>query len=100
MPSGEDRLIQRFFRPLARDPAALGLSDDAAVIAPPPGADLVLTTDGVIEGVHFLSDGPADAGARKALRSNLSDLAAKGGEPLGCLRGLAFSRKVDEKWLI
>ena len=35
MPSGEDRLIERFFRPLARDPAALGLVDDAAVITPP-----------------------------------------------------------------
>ncbi len=100
MPSGEDRLIQRFFRPLARDPAALGLSDDAAVIAPPPGADLVLTTDGVIEGVHFLSDDPADAVARKVLRANLSDLAAKGAEPLGFLLSLALPSKIDEKWLM
>jgi thiamine-monophosphate kinase len=100
MPSGEDRLIQRFFRPLARDPAALGLSDDAAVIAPPAGADLVLTTDGVIEGVHFFPDDPADAVARKALRANLSDLAAKGAEPLGFLLSLALSDKADEQWLM
>jgi thiamine-monophosphate kinase len=99
MPSGEDRLIERYFRPLARDPAALGLSDDAAVIAPPAGADLVLTTDGVIEGVHFFPDDPADAVARKALRVNLSDLAAKGAEPLGFLLSLALPDKADEKWL-
>ena len=99
MPSGEDRLIQRFFRPLARDPAALDLSDDAAVIVPPPGADLVLTTDGVIEGVHFLFEDPADAVARKALRANLSDLAAKGAEPLGFLLSLALPSKIDEQWL-
>jgi thiamine-monophosphate kinase len=99
MPSGEDRLIERFFRPLARDPAALGLVDDAAVITPPAGADLVLTTDGVIEGVHFFPDDPADAVARKALRANLSDLAAKGAEPLGFLLSLALPGKADEKWL-
>jgi thiamine-monophosphate kinase len=99
MPSGEDRLIERFFRPLARDPAALDLTDDAAVIAPPAGADLVLTTDGVIEGVHFFPDDPADAVAKKALRANLSDLAAKGAEPLGFLLSLALPGKADEKWL-
>jgi thiamine-monophosphate kinase len=99
MPSGEDRLIERFFRPLARDPAALGRVDDAAVITPPAGADLVLTTDGVIEGVHFFTDDPADAVARKALRANLSDLAAKGAEPLGFLLSLALPGKADEKWL-
>ena len=99
MPSGEDRLIQRFFRPLARDPAALDLADDAAVIAPPAGADLVLTTDGVIEGVHFFPDDPADTVARKALRANLSDLSAKGAAPLGFLLSLALSGKADEKWL-
>lgn len=99
MPSGEDRLIQRFFRPLARDPAALGLVDDAAVITPPAGADLVLKTDGVIEGVHFFPDDPADTVARKVLRANLSDLAAKGAAPLGFLLSLALSSKADEKWL-
>ena len=48
MPSGEDRLIGRFFRPLARNPGAFDLHDDAAVITPPAGYDLVLTTDAVI----------------------------------------------------
>src|ERR1700687_5506054 len=99
MPSGEDRLIERFFRPLARDPAALGLVDDAAVITPPAGADLVLTTDGVIEGVHFFPDDPADAVARKALRANLSDLAAKGAEPLGFLLSIGLPACTPAEWL-
>src|SRR5580704_19588636 len=54
--SAEDRLIARYFRPLAKHPGALGLVDDAAVIAPPPGCDVVLTTDGVIAGVHVFPD--------------------------------------------
>ena len=99
MPSGEDRLIARFFRPLARAPEALDLADDAAVLAPPAGADLVLKTDGVIEGVHFFPGDPADSVAKKALRANLSDLAAKGAEPLGFLLSLALNDKADEKWL-
>jgi len=51
--SGEERLIARYFRPLAKHPAALGLLDDAAALEPPAGCDLVLKTDGLIGGVHF-----------------------------------------------
>ena len=76
--SAEERLIARYLRPLATHPGALGLVDDAAVLTPPSGCDLVLTTDGVIAGVHFFPDDPADGVGRKALRMNLSDLAAKG----------------------
>ncbi len=65
--SGEDRLIARYFRPLARHPGALGLLDDAAVLTPPPGSDLVLTTDVVLGGVHFFADDPPNSIARKAL---------------------------------
>lgn len=99
MPSGEDRLIGRFFRPLARDPGAFDLRDDAAAITPPAGHDLVLTTDAVIEGVHFFRDDPAADIARKALRANLSDLAAKGAEPLGFLLTLALPKSIDEEWV-
>ena len=56
--SAEDRLIARHFRPLATHPGALGLADDAAVLAVPPAHELVLTTDAVIAGVHFLADDP------------------------------------------
>ncbi len=99
MPSGEDNLIDRFFRPLARDPGAFNLRDDAALITPPAGTDLVLTTDAVIEGVHFFPGDPAQAIAKKALRANLSDLAAKGAEPLGFLLTLAMPKSVDEEWV-
>jgi thiamine-monophosphate kinase len=97
--SAEERLIARYFRPLARHPGALGLADDAAVLTPPPGCDLVLTTDGVIAGVHFFPDDPPDTIGRKALRMNLSDLAGKGAKPLGFLLSAALPAGVEEKWL-
>ena len=86
---GEADLIARFFAPLA-GPAGLELRDDAALMCPPPGEDLVLTTDALVAGVHFLADDPPGAIARKALRVNLSDLAAKGARPLGFLLTLAL----------
>ncbi len=97
MASGEDDLIARFFRPLADAPASLGLLDDAAVLES-FGDDLVLTTDAIVEGVHYLVGDPAETVARKALRVNLSDLAAKGASPVGFLLTLAL-RKVNETWL-
>jgi thiamine-monophosphate kinase len=97
--SAEDRLIARYFRPLAKHPGALGLVDDAAVITPPPGCDVVLKTDGVIVGVHaFPDDRPENIG-RKALRMNLSDLAAKGATPIGFLLSVALPSTIDEAWL-
>src|SRR5579872_1211089 len=97
--SAEDRLIARYFRPLATAPGAFGLLDDAAALTPPPGSDLVLTTDGVIAGVHFFPDDPPAQIARKALRMNLSDLAAKGARPLGFLLSLALPSGIDETWI-
>jgi thiamine-monophosphate kinase len=97
--SGEERLIARYFRPLAKHPGAFGLLDDAAAVVPPKGCDLVLTTDGLISGVHFFPDDPAHTVAKKALRVNLSDLAAKGAAPLGFLLALALPRNTDASWL-
>jgi thiamine-monophosphate kinase len=97
--SGEDRLIARYFKPLARHPGAFGLRDDAAVIAPPPGHELVLTVDVIVGGVHFFPDDPPDAVARKALRVNLSDLAAKGAKPAGFLLSLALPKGTRPDWL-
>jgi thiamine-monophosphate kinase len=95
--SGEDSLIARYFKPLATDPGAFDLDDDAAILKE-QGDDIVVTTDAIVEGVHFLSDDPADTVARKALRVNLSDLAAKGATPAGFVLTLAL-RSVDDAWL-
>ena len=97
--SGEDRLIARHFRPIARHPGAFDLIDDAAALAPPPGHELVLTVDAIVAGVHFFADDPADVIAKKSLRVNLSDLAAKGARPVGFLLMLALPKGVNERWL-
>jgi thiamine-monophosphate kinase len=95
----EFALIAELFAPLAQAPGAFGLKDDAAVIAPPAGHELVITTDALVEGVHFLADDPPLFVAKKALRANLSDLAAKGAEGSGYLLTLALPSGVGMKWL-
>jgi thiamine-monophosphate kinase len=97
MSSGEDSLISRYFKPLATDPGAFGLMDDAAVLKA-HGDDIVVNTDAIVEGVHFLPEDPPDTIARKALRVNLSDLAAKGAAPAGFLLTLAL-REQNHDWL-
>jgi thiamine-monophosphate kinase len=97
MASGEDSLIARYFQPLATDPGAFGLGDDAGVLKA-LGEDIVVTTDAIVEGVHYLPDDPPDTIARKALRVNLSDLAAKGAAPAGFVLTLAL-RTADQAWL-
>ena len=96
--ASEDDLIARYLAPLA-GPGGLGLRDDAALATPPLGRDLVVTKDMLVAGVHFFADDPPDAIARKALRVNLSDLAAKGAEPFGFLLGLGLPSDWTEDWL-
>lgn len=97
---GEDELIETTFAPLASGFAgALGLKDDCAFLTPPPGEDLVLTTDAVAAGVHFLADdAPADI-AWKALAVNVSDLTAKGARPIVYLLSLSFPEHPARAWL-
>ncbi len=97
--SGEDAFIARFLRPLATSPAALGLKDDTALLPTPAAADLVLTKDALVAGVHFFPDDPPASIARKALGVNLSDLAAKGAAPLGALLALVLPPDIDEDWM-
>ena len=90
---GEFGLIARIARAAARvrGPAVvLGIGDDAAVLRPRAGERLLVTTDALVEDVHFRwrSEKPAAVG-RRALAAALSDLAAMGGRPLGCLLALA-----------
>ena len=95
--SVEDDLIARYFKPIATNPGALGLTDDAAVLRG-GNDDIVVTTDAIVEGVHFLSSDPPETVAKKALRVNLSDLTAKGATPAGFVLTLAL-REPDERWL-
>lgn len=94
----EDELIARHFGPLA-GPAGLGLCDDAALLTPEPGSDLVLTVDALVAGIHFFPDDPPGDIAAKALGVNLSDLAAKGADPTGFLLALALPEGWTEAWL-
>ncbi|MES0879416.1 thiamine-phosphate kinase [Roseibium sp. SCP14] len=96
---GEFELIRTYFAPLARDPGSLGLTDDAAVLTPGDGLDLVLTKDVLAANVHFFADDAPEAIAAKALRVNLSDLAAKGARPRGYLLGLALPSDWTSEWL-
>ena len=70
-------------RPLARSAPALGLMDDTAILPSRPGFDLVISEDAMVEGVHFLEREDAAIVARRLLRTNVSDLAAKAAEPFG-----------------
>jgi len=89
--------IARLFRPLTEGaPEAFGLLDDAAAIPCRAGHDLVITKDAMVEGVHFLPGDPPGLVARKLLRTNLSDLAAKGAEPYAYFLAVAWPRHWDE----
>ena len=97
---GEFALIAKLFAPLAaKNEGALGLKDDAATLLLPPGEELVVTVDALVEGVHFLRDDTAQLIAKKALRVNLSDLAAKGAQANNYLLALSLPGWIDDSWL-
>jgi thiamine-monophosphate kinase len=96
--AAEFDIIARYFAPLA-GPAGLGLLDDAALLQLPPGHELVITTDAIVADVHFFNDDPAEAIGHKALAVNLSDLAAKGAEPLGFVMSLILPQYCKEEWI-
>ncbi|MBV1934126.1 MAG: thiamine-phosphate kinase [Parvibaculaceae bacterium] len=92
-------LIATLLAPLtANTPEALGLKDDAAVLQPPEGHDLILTKDAIVEGVHYFPTDPPEQIAQKLMRVNLSDLAAKGANPLGCLLAAGWPAKTSRSW--
>lgn len=88
MSADEFDTIRTLFAPLASDAGARGLVDDAAVLA--AHGDLVVTTDAIVEGVHFLSNDPIETVASKALRANISDLVGKGAKPVSALLTLVW----------
>ncbi len=96
----EFELIDRYFAPLAEsEPGAFGLSDDAAVLSPPPNKQLVFTTDGLTAGVHFFDDeNPRDV-ATRLIGVNLSDLAAMGAKPWVYTLSLALPSSLGVDWI-
>ncbi|WP_114010354.1 thiamine-phosphate kinase [Cohaesibacter intestini] len=96
---GESAMIARYFAPLCKEDAAYGLSDDAAFLSVPDGQQLVLTKDMLVADVHFFAKDRPDLIAAKALRVNLSDLAAKGAKPYGYMLGLGLPLDWTEDWL-
>ena len=95
--AGEFEKIRRFFAPLARgNAAALEMRDDAALLDIPTGCQLVVSADMLAEGIHFRGEDSLSDVARKALRANLSDMAAKGAAPLGYFLSLCWPRHLPE----
>lgn len=98
--TGEFDRIERYLAPLAVGwPGAFGLRDDAAIITPTAGCDLVVTTDTMVAGVHFIGDEPAALIARKLLRVNLSDIAGMGAAARCYTLNLALPSSIEDAWL-
>jgi thiamine-monophosphate kinase len=91
--------IEKFFTPLATHAGALGLKDDAALLSPSAGCEFVITTDAITEGVHFVGNESPASIAKKLLRTNLSDLAAKGAKPIGYQLSVMLPSKISDDWL-
>ena len=101
MAEGEFEFIARHLRPLAAGFAgALDLTDDAALLEPAAGMQLVLAKDALVEGVHFFAHDPAEQVAQKLLRVNLSDMAAMGATAKGYLLALMRSQNLSREWLL
>lgn len=96
----EFELIARFFdRPQVRDSLLkLGVGDDCALLAPPAGQTLAVSSDMLVEGRHFFPGADSEKLGHKALAVNLSDLAAMGARPVAFTLALALP-SADENWL-
>ncbi len=98
--TGEEAIVQRYLRPLAqRWPGAFDLLDDCALVSPAPGHELVVKTDPVRAGVHFIADDAASDIAWKALAVNVSDVAAKAARPLAYTMAMSFPDAPTRKWM-
>ncbi len=100
MPLGEFDLIRRYFTAAGapRADVVLGVGDDGAILAPPPGQQLIAVVDTLVEGTHFLPGSPPRSIGHRALAVNLSDIAAMGATPAWTLLALTLPRS-DERWL-
>ncbi len=101
MPLEEKALIRKIRR-RARGGAALvkGIGDDCAILRLPAGHEMLVTTDFMVENVHFRRDWEnAEVTGQRCLTRGLSDIAAMGGEPRACFVSLAVNRDVPQKWV-
>jgi len=96
VPSEFELIARHFTRPVRH--TVLGVGDDGAVLRPAPGMDLVVTTDMLVAGTHFLPDADAEALGWKALAVNLSDLAAMGAQPRWAVVAASLPA-ADETWI-
>ncbi len=95
----EFEIIAAHFAPLANSSGAFDLTDDCAILEPAEGDGLVVTSDTIVAGVHFLSDDPPETVAVKLLGVNCSDLASMGAVPLAYTLAAAWSEPIDEAWI-
>ncbi len=96
----EFELIRQYFAPLSHGfDGGLGLTDDAAILPSTPGFDHVITKDALSQGVHFIGDEPAAQIAQKALRVNLSDLAAMGATPIAYFLAIMLPKNTTAAWI-
>ncbi len=96
----EFELIATYLAPLSRGfPGAFDLTDDAALLTPTKGHELLVKADTIVAGVHFREDDPADLVARKALRVNLSDIASKGGRARAYMLALVLPKTTSANWI-
>ena len=100
MPISEFALIQRFFtRQTVKNPStSLSIGDDCALLSLPDGYELAVTTDTMVENVHFFAGTDPELLGHKLLAVNLSDLASMGAKPVSVTLALTLP-KVDENWL-
>ena len=94
----EFSIIKKYFAPFASK-GAFEFRDDAAEITPREGTSFVITQDAIAEGVHFFPDDPPASIAKKALRVNLSDLAAKAATPKYISLALGLGKTWNEEWI-
>ena len=102
MPLPERKLIERIKRAARAPSPALtrGIGDDCAVLRPPRGQELLVTTDFSLEGVHFRRDWhPPESAGHRCLARGLSDIAAMGGEPLAAFLSLALPADMPQRWV-
>jgi len=101
LPLREKSLIARIRRQARGSPAVVaGIGDDCAILRPPPGHELLVTTDFTLEDVHFRRQWhPPEVVGRRCLTRGLSDIAAMGGEPLAVFLSLALPKRLPQKWV-